>query len=360
MFLCYYGTGDASDAAKKLLGEVRADITSNVFDDKFYQAKHSLMILEKTMSGVSCELPNTWGSVVYGGRGEWNLSCFIHPNTSLRGDFDGDGKTDVLVKYDNKWYIAYNGGTFSGSYVRFQDMEYLDHFDGVNLSDVAVGDFNGDGKSDVFGAFGDGKWKVSWSAKSDWKYLNQSVMRTKDLAFGDFDGNGKMDVMSAWGDGKWRVSWAGTSSWSVLNQSDLRIKDLDFGDFNGDGKTDIFATWGGYWRVSWSGTSSWKTLNSAGFLSADATAIEIAVNVAAASMIIEDLAFGDFNCDGKTDIMGLRPGGKWVIAWSGTSAGEITKRSTSRMNELDFESRRTSKTASFCTDAIANWEYKEL
>ena len=40
-----------------------------------------------------------------------------------------------------------------------------------------------------------------------------------DLAFGDFDGEGKTDVLRTYG-GKWSVSYGGTSNWQDLNTSE--------------------------------------------------------------------------------------------------------------------------------------------
>ena len=80
------------------------------------------------------------------------------------------------------------------------------------------------------------------------------------MRFGDFNGDGKTDVFAAWG-GKWHVSYSGESSWQYLNTSGINVSDLRFGDFNSDKKTDVFARWGGKWHVSGGGKSSWKDVN---------------------------------------------------------------------------------------------------
>jgi FG-GAP-like repeat len=69
------------------------------------------------------------------------------------------------------------------------------------------------------------------------------VDRSK-LRGGDFNGDGKTDVFTTWG-GKWRVSYGGTTAWKILNTSSVGVSDLRFDDFNGDGKTDILTIWGG-------------------------------------------------------------------------------------------------------------------
>ena len=68
-----------------------------------------------------------------------------------------------------------------------------------------------------------------------------------------------------------------------MNASTVAGQDLRSGDFDGDGKTDILSTWGGKWHVSWGGTSPWQDLNTSGY-------------------VVSNLGFGDFDGDGITDV----------------------------------------------------------
>ena len=109
------------------------------------------------------------------------------------------------------------------------------------------------------------EWKVSYGGTSPWQHLNTSQYVVDDLGFGDFDGNGRTDVFGIRG-GKWSVVWNGTNSWTTLNDPlSTDVEGLVFADFNGDGKTDIGQS--RYhtlvtqeWRVSWSGKSYWQRL----------------------------------------------------------------------------------------------------
>jgi len=85
--------------------------------------------------------------------------------------------------------------------------------------------------------------------------------------------------------GHWYVSWGGVSAWEEINSSSARVPDLRSGDFNGDGKSDVLASWGGRWRVSWGGTSRWEEINTSGAR-------------------VRNLVLGDFDGDGKTDLLG--------------------------------------------------------
>ena len=83
-------------------------------------------------------------------------------------------------------------------------------------------------------------WRVSWGGTSRWEEINTAIERLGDLAFGDFNGDGSTDVFNA-ANGVWRVSWGGTSRWEEINTASEELGDLAFGDFNGDGSTDVFS-----------------------------------------------------------------------------------------------------------------------
>ena len=69
-------------------------------------------------------------------------------------------------------------------------------------------------------------------------------VRLANLGLGDFDGNGRTDVFSQSGD-RWLVSYGGTSGPTLLPAgSNIPIKSYGFGDFDGDDKTRAWTTSG--------------------------------------------------------------------------------------------------------------------
>ena len=73
-----------------------------------------------------------------------------------------------------------------------------------------------------------------------------------DVDLGDFDGDGKTDVF--WADGQqWYAAYSGFGPWEDLASSGYPLSQLGFGDFNGDGKTDVFRANGQQWRPHYSG-----------------------------------------------------------------------------------------------------------
>ena len=90
--------------------------------------------------------------------------------------------------------------------------------------------------------------------------LARSTAAVSRLRFGDFDGNGRTDVFRA--DGSfWWVSWDGRSAWEEINSSSNT--DLRFGDFDRDRRTDVFAVRDGEWSYSSAGRSRWIKLSNA-------------------------------------------------------------------------------------------------
>jgi FG-GAP-like repeat len=205
------------------------------------------------------------------------------------GDFDGDGRADVFQANGTAWYYSPAG---SGIW-RFLNASTL------RLRRLAFGDFNGDGRTDVFTQRG-ARWLVSYAADSTWRALPAgSNIPIADYRFGDFNGDGKTDVFRANGS-RFYVSYGAATSWTPLAASHLKIGDLRLCDFNGDGRTDVFSLANHQWSVSYGGVSPWRRLNRE--LSSD----------------LGELAFADFDGDGRCDIARAH-GRSFQISWGGTS-----------------------------------------
>lgn len=101
---------------------------------------------------------------------------------------------------------------------------------------VAIRDFDGDGKADVFRTK-DGSWEVSYSGREPWKNVNGSVASIGTSSFDDFNGDGTADVYRSDPEGNWYVTFSTRdrsfwSSWTQLttsNGSTLPVKELGVG-----------------------------------------------------------------------------------------------------------------------------------
>ncbi len=182
------------------------------------------------------------------------------------------------------------------------------------LSDLAFGDFNGDGETDVFRVEGvdGGSWWVSYSGKGDWEMLNTvdpGAYPLSELAFADFDNDGVTDVFRAedTGGGTWKVSYAASGTWDVLHTGvgNFTVDELVFGNFVGDAQVDVFRTEGmagESWQVWPHGATAWDELNSS-----------------MGHNGVSDLAFADIDGNGTTDVLARGRGVEfqWLVVSDG-------------------------------------------
>lgn len=269
----------------------REDVNHNLFEK--YNASQTQFCKYDALSIMHYSVPeaHTIGTYAVG-----NNTYLSDEDKSLMGKlYPFTGTRSATPNCNNVWYIATNG---NGTWQSLRSGN-------INLSELALGDFNGDKKTDAFRTnAATGKWEISWSGAGEWQVFQTSSVPLNQLAFGDFNGDGKTDVFR--NNGKWEVWTTGTSNWATLNTLNVAVNSLRFADFNADGKTDVFninpST--NRWQVSYSGAGTWQTLNS-----------NIGVNNLA------NLAFGDFNGDRKADVLRVTAStGKFEISYGGTGA----------------------------------------
>ena len=76
--------------------------------------------------------------------------------------------------------------------------------------------------------------------------LQRTTDPLQDVDFGDFDGDGKADIFRATGVA-WEYSRGGTEPFQLLNTAPQTLEQLMLGDFNGDGITDVFIAENSKW-----------------------------------------------------------------------------------------------------------------
>ncbi|MDB5482908.1 MAG: peptidase and matrixin and adamalysin [Caulobacteraceae bacterium] len=231
------------------------------------------------------------------------------------GDFNGDGKADILWRNSNgavgEWLSAPGAG-----YTGFT-MPILASID-PSWTIQGVGDFNGDGLSDLVwrNTNGDaGIWLTT--AGGGYTPIDFGIIDNNWTiqGVGDFNGDGKADLLwrnAATGQvGEWLsntgAGYAGFTA-PILATIDPSWKIQGVGDFNGDGLSDIL------WRNTNGDTGVWMTTAGGGYAPVD-------LGVVDSSWTVQGV--GDFNGDGKADILWRNSNGA-VGEWLSKSGSGFT------------------------------------
>ena len=236
-----------------------------------------------------------------------------------RNDFNGDGRSDILWRNDNGTLTNWLGqadGSFVGNYAA----GVLSLPAGWNV--LGTGDFNGDGRTDVLWQHENGTvtdWLAQANGNFQGNYANAAygVAASWRLAgTGDFNGDGRCDIL-------WRMADGAVTNWSGNANGSFSAAAVNFqagagwnvagtGDFNGDGRSDIL------WRHENGTLTSWLG-------QADGTFVG---NYAAGVLSLENawkvIGTGDFNGDGRDDVLWRNDNGvvtNWLSQANGSFAG---------------------------------------
>ena len=231
----------------------------------------------------------------------------VHSASAERlGDFNGDGKADVLLRHDDgSWRMHIMDGASAGPGLPVHITPKLEFYW------AGAGDFNGDGRDDVLLRRDDGVWlyyaldgsRVIPEA-SGWANLTRNLdFRVVGVA--DFNDDDRDDVLMRRNDGVWLYSAMNgrrvikmESGWSNLARDpDWRMSGI--GDFDGDGRADVLirhvhGTWryySMYGRRAVAGTSPTMLLP-----------IDRQWQIA---------GIGDFGSDGRDSVLLRHADGRW-------------------------------------------------
>ncbi|HWA28885.1 MAG TPA: immunoglobulin domain-containing protein [Lacunisphaera sp.] len=244
---------------------------------------------------------------------------------AARGDFNGDGKSDIL------WRHAI-GGNVVFWLMNGHVPQTVAEVTPVSTDWVicGTGDFNGDGQTDVIWRHKLGGNVVFWLMNG---HVPQTVAEVTPVSTdwvisgtGDFNGDGQTDIVWRHNTGGNIVFWFmnGTTPASAVEITPVSTDWVitTTGDFNNDGKTDIV------WRHNTGGTIVFWMMNG--------SSVQSSAEVTPVSNVWTISTTGDFNGDGQTDIVWRHNTGGNVVFWlmNGTTVqgvAEVTPVSTDWM-----------------------------
>ena len=233
------------------------------------------------------------------------------------GDFNGDGRSDLIWHNPDGSCPAWLGQP-NGSFL-------VNAGSGANVIDATwrmagVGDFNGDGKDDMLWRHSSGEIG-EWLGQSNGPFANNGGAAANPVdnswsvaGVADYNGDGRDDIL-------WRHSsgevgqWLGRPNGGFINNGGAAANAVDpswsvvaTADFNGDGRGDVL------WRHSsgafaeWQGTATGALIN-AGPVMAGAEGSVVGT--------------GDFNGDGSADILARAANGA-ITVWLAQQTGQFT------------------------------------
>ncbi|MEC3981036.1 C40 family peptidase [Amycolatopsis sp. H20-H5] len=232
----------------------------------------------------------------------------------LKGDFNGDGKEDLIANSANGTLKAFpSSGVFKNNELFGYGAEVGWDWTTASTPRIIVGDFNGDGKDDLIAQRADGSLRAFTSSGSmdaaqfgygvdvGWGWDPNTAPR---ILVGDFNSDGKDDLISNLANGTMKAfpssgvfknnelfGYGAEVGWGWTTASLPRVM---VGDFNGDGKDDLISQNTGGALKAFTGSGSMDSAQfgygvDAGWGWDTGTAPRILV--------------GDYNGDGKDDLV---------------------------------------------------------
>lgn len=273
-------------------------------------------------SGTNCLAPTT-----FGWQGDAGVVSFTaQPSSGLPayfgilwpiplGDFNADGLPDAISDttpgcgppptYYPPYYFGSTGGTFTGTV----DLGYFCPAAGL-FSTALIADFDGNGRSDYVGyptGGGGLQFYINQATGAGSQMYPISPGYPTSSFLGDFDGDGRTDYyeMASGTAGPLHIS---NGNGTFGSQAASIPSALFAGDFDGDGCDDVVS-----WHLTGSGVQDGVTVN---YRCNPAVSSATVIDSTLVALLFTPTsgAVGDFNADGKTDVLGYLSTGTGFVA----------------------------------------------
>ncbi|HYO57957.1 VCBS repeat-containing protein [Archangium sp.] len=283
-----YNTG--SSEQQFLTGDFNGDGRTDVFQT--YRGWATIPVCRS--SGIGWECGNLGATIHNAGSSEQRF---------LTGDFDGDGRTDIFQTYRGWSSIPVCRSTGIGW--ECGNLGATLYNAGSSEQQFLTGDFNGDGRTDIFQTYRG--WSsipvcrssgIGWECGNLGATIHNAGSSEQQFLTGDFNGDGRTDIFQTYrGWGSIPVCLSTGEGWSCSNlpatihNSGSSEQRFVAADVNGDGRTDIVQTYRGWssYPVCFSTDSGWSCSN-------------IPAVIYDSGSSEQRFLTGDFNADGKADL----------------------------------------------------------
>jgi Ca2+-binding RTX toxin-like protein len=262
----------------------------------------------------------------------WNsqsgLGAFLGQTLGLTGtdwrvqntaDYNADGRADVLWRNNSgEVYVSLTVSDGAAEHLAGQSLGFVDN---SWVIQPVASDFNGDGRADILFRNTSGELYV-WNSQMTGdtvSFQGQSLGFTPNewqiQGMGDFNGDGRSDVLWRNANGEVYVSRSSATGPVALSGQSLGFVDIGWtiqgvGDFNGDGRSDIL------WRYTDGEMYLWNSQTGDGavtFQGQGLGGVPLDWHVA---------AIGDYNADGRSDVMWRNDNGD-VYVWNSEPTGPV-------------------------------------
>jgi len=234
-------------------------IASDPVDLSGYEAYDNLVLQNDNLDKPTHDIDmhggwNLGDQIGYTSDGKPAVVHFGHWQGGIAGDYfdvgsntvipDGHTNLDLRGTPCRKSIVQYNVFTRSKSEaIENHSTVALDFhgnkFGAANpMTDLAIGDFDGDRVADLFLATGT-QWFYAPGGKN-WTPFATSHVHTRDLRLGDFTHEGHTEVLRISASHEWQLVRHVGATWESLGSSrDAVLSELVVGDFDGDGFADV-------------------------------------------------------------------------------------------------------------------------
>ncbi|WPB79518.1 FG-GAP-like repeat-containing protein [Archangium violaceum] len=216
------------------------------------------------------------------------------PEWTRFGDFNGDGKLDMLQQYNNDNYVFLSTGSGYAAPANWGNNPYRGDAQWTHF-----GDFNGDGRTDMLQQYSYYSYVYlstgsGFAPVANWGHNPYQGPAAAWTRFGDFNGDGKLDMLQQYNNDNYVFLSTGNGFAAPVNWGNNPYRGdaqwTHFGDFNGDGRTDMLQQYSYYSYVYLSTGSGFAPVANWGYNPYQSTTSAWT-------------RFGDFNGDGRLDLL---------------------------------------------------------